>query len=245
MSDDRLTVCHCLYSSSAGSIREKHCLSTSSGTPSGTSSGTLGSRSIRRGVTLFELLLVLAVLVLIGAIAWPMLEKPFAMQRLRYAGDQVRTVWARARNQAMLTGETCLFYYQPGGGQFYVQQASSVDAFAAPGDSLAFGADVPGGVAQSAAPTGERLPDDVAFAEGVTAEDPRVAGFGVGQAISSAVGADALSWAPPVAFFPDGTATSSQLILANGTGFRILVELRGMTGSSALGEVFSDQQVAR
>ena len=194
----------------------------------------------RRGVTLLELMLVLVVLVLIGALAWPALDRPFAAQRLRYAGDQVRTAWARARNQAMTSGETCLFYYQPGGGQFYVQQAGSADAFAAPSASLGFAAAAPGAV-----PTSERLPEDVIFAEGVTSEDPRVAGFGAPQAAASAVGTEALSWSPPVAFFPDGTATGTQLNLTNGYGFRLLIELRGMTGSSSLGDVFSDQQVAR
>jgi hypothetical protein len=209
------------------------------------SAGCSSIGEVRRGVTLFELMLVLVVLVLIGALAWPALDRPLARQRLRYAGDQVRTSWARARNQAMTSGETCLFYYQPGGGQFYVQQAGGDGAFAAPSNSVAFGADVPGGIAQSPAPAGEHLPAGVQFAEGTTAEDPRVAGFGAGQAASSAVGAEALNWAPPVAFFPDGTATTLQLVLANGDGSRILVELRGMTGSSALGDVFSDGQVTR
>ena len=223
MNDEPLTVCHC----------------------SSTSSGLRHSVSTRRGVTLFELTLVLVVLVLIGALAWPALDKPFTAQRLRYAGDQVRTAWARARNQAMTSGEIWLFYYQPGGGQFYAQPASGTSAFAAPTSSVAFGADMPGSGAQSMATTCEQLPASILFAEGLTAEDPRVAGFGAGQPIASAVGAGALSWAPPVAFFPDGTATTSQLILANRDGARILVELRGMTGSSSLGDVFSDGQVTR
>ena len=54
-------------------------------------------RARRRGVTLVEVLLVLVVLTLIAAIAWPSLQRPFADQRLRDAADMVRAEWASAR----------------------------------------------------------------------------------------------------------------------------------------------------
>ncbi len=199
----------------------------------------------RRGVTLFELLLVLVLLVVIGALAWPALDRPLAAQRLRNAGDQVRTAWAKARNQAMTSGDTCLFYYQSGGNLFYSQQAGEMKAFSASSGTPGFGAAMPGDGGQMPIAESGQLPDGVVFAEGVTAEDPRVAGFGAPQAAATAVGAEVLDWSPPVAFFPDGTATTTQLILTDKFGSRILVELRGLTGSSAIGDVYSEQQVTR
>jgi hypothetical protein len=196
-------------------------------------------------VTLFELILVLVLLVVIGALAWPALDRPLAAQRLRNAGDQVRTAWAKARNQAMTSGDTCLFYYQSGGNLFYSQQAGEQSAFASSNGTAGFGATMPDSGSQALMVESGQLPDGVVFAEGITAEDPRVAGFGAPQASATAVGPEVLDWSLPVAFFPDGTATTTQLILTDKFGSRVLVELRGLTGSSAIGDVYSEQQVVR
>ena len=62
-------------------------------------------------MSLLELMLVLAMLVVIGA--WRCRRfGPFANQRLRKAGEMVRVEWAKARNQAMKTGQIQVFQYE-------------------------------------------------------------------------------------------------------------------------------------
>ncbi|MFW6172095.1 MAG: hypothetical protein ACODAD_16535, partial [Planctomycetota bacterium] len=62
-------------------------------------------------MTLLELLLVLTLLVVTGALALPSLQTPFDNQRLRKAGDVIRVAWNKARVKAMKTGRTQMFHY--------------------------------------------------------------------------------------------------------------------------------------
>ena len=71
-------------------------------------------RRCRRGFTLFELMLVLALLVAFASIAAPMLRNSFAIERLRKGGDAVRTIWAKARLDAMRSGQTYVFRFDYG-----------------------------------------------------------------------------------------------------------------------------------
>src|SRR5215208_6937487 len=59
----------------------------------------------RRGMTLVELLVVLALLVVIGSIVVPVFTGSFASVRLRRAGDQVLTRWSQARARAIESGD--------------------------------------------------------------------------------------------------------------------------------------------
>ncbi|HEV3341272.1 MAG TPA: hypothetical protein VG125_12970, partial [Pirellulales bacterium] len=61
-----------------------------------------------------ELLLVLALVAAVAAMVWPLLQRPLATQRLKRAAEQVRMHLIKARTQAITTGETFGFTYQPG-----------------------------------------------------------------------------------------------------------------------------------
>jgi len=75
----------------------------------------------RRAVTLVEVLLVLALLVMLASIAWPALGPPMANQRLRKAADKVRTSWAATRVDAMSSGQTFLFRCAIDGSQYQIE----------------------------------------------------------------------------------------------------------------------------
>ncbi len=62
-------------------------------------------------MTLLELMLVLALLVIMGALVLPALRGPFKKQRLRKAGEVVRVEWNKARIKAMKTGQIQMFRY--------------------------------------------------------------------------------------------------------------------------------------
>ena len=75
----------------------------------------------RHGITLLELMLVLALLVIVGAMAYPSFRVPFQMQTLRKAGEQVRVEWCKARIKAMKTGQIQMFTFEPETGIFTLQ----------------------------------------------------------------------------------------------------------------------------
>ena len=54
-------------------------------------------RARHPGLTLVEVILVLALLVVIGAVSAPLLEGSFARAGLRHGGDLLRAAWGRAR----------------------------------------------------------------------------------------------------------------------------------------------------
>jgi len=75
--------------------------------------------------TLLEVLLTLCLLVIIGAMAWPQLEKTFSYQRLRKAADIVRTQWCKARVEAMKMGAIRVFRYEIEGNKYRIDMLTS------------------------------------------------------------------------------------------------------------------------
>jgi len=72
-------------------------------------------KDCRRGMTLFELLLVLMLLVVVGSLAVPLFEGSFASIRLRRGTDRVLATWTQARRQAIDSGLIYQFRFQPAG----------------------------------------------------------------------------------------------------------------------------------
>ena len=70
----------------------------------------------RSGVTLFELVMVLAVLVVLAAVLYPLFDGLYAEMRVSQAADQVRAGWAEARAHAMNEGRPYRFAILPGQG---------------------------------------------------------------------------------------------------------------------------------
>src|SRR5215207_2493825 len=69
----------------------------------------------RRGFTLLEVTLVMAVIVLMAAIALPSIEVMYGDVRLTAAADQIRGTWANARTKAIEEGRPYRFAVQPDG----------------------------------------------------------------------------------------------------------------------------------
>lgn len=82
----------------------------------------------RRGYTLLELMLVLAVLTVIVSIAWPSLRKPLHRSAVQQAAGQLVKDLGQARLAAIEYGQIIRFRYEPGGTRYVLDLAS------APGD---------------------------------------------------------------------------------------------------------------
>ncbi len=55
------------------------------------------SRQLRCGFTLFELLVVLGLLITVGALAWPSIQRSYDGIRLKKTADQVMAAFGHAR----------------------------------------------------------------------------------------------------------------------------------------------------
>ena len=185
-----------------------------------------------RGLSLLEILLVLALLVIIGAVAAPAIARFAKTQQLRDSANLIRGEWARARVQAMKSGRIHVFRYEQEGSQYVV------DFWMAADDELEAGDDSE--IAQAAAGTpwdAESLPDGVQFLLGQNADEA------TGQQIEADLAThsnatDAGVWSAPVLFYSDGTTSSADVVLANDRGQAIRISLRGLTGIGTVSDVF-------
>src|SRR3954469_5612584 len=138
-------------------------------------------RPRRAGLTLIEVLLVLTIIIVLGAVAYPTLSAMYGDVRVKAAADEVRAAWAEARAQAIEDGRAYRFAVEPGTGQFRV--APDADEFwdgsgAAPADETA----------APPHPQDGPLPNGIVF--DVSGELPAAG-----------------SWSTVVVFNPDGTCS--------------------------------------
>lgn len=199
----------------------------------------------RRGYTLVELLLVLAILVVLAAAAAPALMGVMQDQRLKSAADEVRIAWTRAHVKAMKTGRIQVFRYELGGEKYVVQPWAATDeVLAATGTELTPFAssskeeDSGPRLDESAAVT---LPEGIRFIIGDAQAESR--SVRIEQQIQDANRFEG-NWSRPILFYPDGSATEAFLILANEREAGIEVQLRAMTGAATVGGIISLKDVA-
>ena len=181
----------------------------------------------RRGLTLIEVCLVLALLVVIGAVATPVLDGTFSRGALRSASDVLRGSWARARLTAMESGQTCVFRAEPNGGRF---QLIALSALGGPHSEMIppdFGGS--DNVADMLRRGENRLPEGVRFAACDVSASSRITAT-LGDSVGGV-------WSAPILFHPDGTTSDATVLLANEASNTIRVTLRGLTGISNVGEI--------
>lgn len=189
------------------------------------------AKADRSGVTLLELILVMAIIAFFGALVLPGFDRIFAAQRIDKSAEIVRAEMGRARVQAIRTGKVFAFVYNEGRSELAVRQfdqlvqAGTVEHFqraGGGGDGQSPGADVRNGNMDY---SNERLPRGVRFVAGQAIADIR-SQF---EADAAGGGAGKLK---PILFYPDGSSQDAQVILANERGDAVRVVVRGLTGST-------------
>jgi len=222
-------------------------------------------RFLRRGgFTMMEILLVMALLVIIGGVAVVGLSGTLGNQQLRYAGDEMRIAWTRARVSAMKTGRIHVFRYQPGERQYKVEQwVGENDATEGmlDSDGAAAGSDLSttagsnsggggatdsssGGAAQTALSGSEvsSLPKGITFADGSTTETNRSM-LAEEDAATTGVVTDGV-WSTPVLFYPDGQTSDAFVVVRSEDERYVKVTLRGLTGASRASDILTLEEVA-
>jgi prepilin-type N-terminal cleavage/methylation domain-containing protein len=201
-------------------------------------------RRSRRGVTLIELLLVLSLIVVIAAIAWPSIERAFDGRRLQLAAEQFRADVAMARMKAINTGRMFLVRHEPGASSYTIEPFddgwtempvngsadTTLDPQNRPADLM---------ILQRS------LPEDVIFhgAQGVIDSRNEETLFEVQEAERK--GSRSLNLEQTEMFFcyPDGSTATSRFYLANRRNRCIAIDVRGLTGVATLGEVMTVEEI--
>jgi Tfp pilus assembly protein FimT len=181
-----------------------------------------------RGLTLVEICLVLALLVVIGGIAVPAMEGAFSRAALKGGADIVRSAWSKGRLAAMRSGQSYVFRCEPKAARF---QLVALDQLGLP-ESESIQSDDPDAQHDAAdllRLRENRLPDGVIFA------DAQVSSSNQLTATLGSTGGG--SWSSPILFRPDGTTSDASVLLVNASGMTIRVTLRGLTGISNASEV--------
>ena len=174
---------------------------------------------------------MLALLVVIGSLAAPMLDGSFARARLWHSGDLLRAAWTKARLTAMQSGQTHAFRAELRGGHYQLIAWDSVQATA--GQTPAPPATSPPEDDKEPAITAEFaddcLPEGVRFASAQIAPSTQLAASQPDVVTSG--------WSPPILFYPDGTTSDASVLLADQRQQTLRVTLRGLTGIAYPGEI--------
>jgi Tfp pilus assembly protein FimT len=218
------------------------------------------------GMTLVEILVVLALLVVIGGLVVPVFAGSIASVRLRRAGDQVLTGWSRARAEAIESGQPYQFRFTPNTGTFVIEPWTGLlgaDGSAAAGtatagstrttttttttaaasstSSAAGTSTSANSAATTSTVTNTALPEEIVFQSGELAVEDFQSGE---RSVASLQDAQAAQ-STPILFFPDGTASQASILLANGKKQFVRVTLRGLTGVGRASEVLTQEELQR
>jgi len=183
----------------------------------------------RGGFTLFEMLLVLVLISIAMALAWPALGRLSTRQQLIQSGELARIRLLSTRVHAIEQGLPYQFRFEPGGQRYCIL----------PGDSSAEPAvDTGGGTVVLPVASG-KLPGRITFDDlemgttgGGMIPQPRFA------ALPEARDLAIVNWSPPIVFQADGTGPDQTITLSDPQESRsVVIALRGLTG----GVIVSDK----
>lgn len=193
----------------------------------------------RRGYTLLELLLVLAIIVIAAAAVAPSFRGVIRSTALKSAANEIRAALTKAHVLAMKSGRTHMFQYELGGAKYKIEAylAGDDELESAEGDPTgAFGGSTP--TQQSSAD--KTLPEGVKFAAGDAAIESRA------ERIEREVGASSsggVTWSRPILFFTDGSAVDAFVVIGNEHNSGIRIDLRGMTSALKVSDVSDLKQL--
>jgi prepilin-type N-terminal cleavage/methylation domain-containing protein len=171
----------------------------------------------RRGYTLVEITLVLALIVILGAIGYPSIDAMYAGVKVEAATDAVRGAWSEAQAHAINEGRPYRFAVVPGKGNFRV--APDSEEYWG-GSTPAYNPDDPAIVNEGTLPTG------IPFAMG--GSGPPAAS---NDTVLSPGSVSPGQWVTAAIFLPDGTAQDDVDLPLELAGARpAIVHLRALTG---------------
>jgi prepilin-type N-terminal cleavage/methylation domain-containing protein len=184
---------------------------------------------MKRGFTLMELLIVLAIIVFVVAAAAPTVSRWAAQRQVQDVAKNVRSKLFKARLGAMHSSLTYAFQYQIGSGSYRLAQedklgqASDSDKSANERSGLTDTAEAP-------PPEEGKLPEGMRFLADTSDKDSAD-----GNGRNASQSSEANGWSDPVLFYADGTTSEAKFIVADARGYGVPIALRGVTGNIVMG----------
>ncbi len=164
------------------------------------------------GYTLLEVLLVLTLLLVLGAIGVSRLEGVFERHHLRDVSESVRQHLGQGQLRAAETGLIYQFSAENGGANYMLAPLDLIDANAAPVGQIA-----------------GQLPSSVRFEQ---VEFPGLINPSAGIGASDS----GVTWCSPILFFPDGTSSGGAVDLVDDDNRFTRLAVRGLTAACAVSE---------
>jgi len=197
----------------------------------------------RIAMTLFELLLVLVLLVIIGSLAAPLFEGSFSSIRLRRGTDQILAVWSQTRTHAIEAGTIFEFRFQPAGDKYRVDPWSGglEIAMREPREKVELAENSTDVADLANWNLEESLPEKIVF---LSAESVSEDKFGE-RTVKQLDQDSETKWSEPILFFPDGTTSDASLLLKSEKDLYRRATLRALTGVARASELLSREEVER
>lgn len=201
--------------------------------------------SNRPGITLFELLLVMAILVAVAGIAIPTIDSMVTSRRLSESITQLKNELMEARVTAMRTGQAQVMQGTINGNSYSIvpwlgtndSSDASLGATVQTADGSVVETESSSGGATTMSEDGtqdmKELGEGVVFFGVETLIDSRNALEiqQTGEAIpANGSGGTTNGLSSPLLLYPDGSCTTAQIVLVDERGRRMAIQLRGITG---------------
>ena len=202
--------------------------------------------SKRSAVTLFELLLVLAILVAMAGVAIPTFASLVGSRRLGESIVKLSNEIMAGRVTAMRTGQAQVmrmtlqgkdYSIAPWLGGSEAQDASAGATIMQSGQVIQTQSTTGGGAVSTSSQPGstKQLLEGVSFSSVETLIDSRnaIAIQQSGGTVSTDGGSsqgDGSGLSSPLLLYPDGSCTTAQIILVDEKGRRMAIQIRGVTG---------------
>lgn len=200
----------------------------------------------RPAFTLLELLLTISVLAAIAAVAIPQAGLLLGDQRLVRAGNQLQVEMTRLRVDSMREGRVMMIEAMLEGNTIRIKPfysiADSTEAF----DQTGSQSSLLSGAEQATAVTttiGQSDPKVIDLPEDVLVTSVGVVSAARASEIEQQTISDQTEgWSRPILFYPDGSTSTAAVTLTHPTIGRVIVKLRGITGSTTVSEVLAVEQ---
>jgi len=190
--------------------------------------------SPRNGFTLFELMLVMAVMLLIAGIVWPRMLAFYQTNRLKDHARNIHETIAAARLAAIDHGIAYQFFYEPSGRHYLMipsedQPASgSTDDTGSTFNLPARAGEIPLGFSLSGAGGDEK--------GGVTLTPQML------KDVPEDIDLSNVNWSQPVVFYPDGSGTDMLVDIVDDRQQYISISVRALTGTASLSTIKTKTQ---